>query len=352
MCSSIFTRTIVVGFLLVGSAAAQQPAESAAREQLKQGFALRKAGQCREALPHFIESFQMVPLPKTLLNLADCEEHLGQFVDAAERWRQAHDLAEAAGDAPTMEEAAHRLEELLPRVPRLTITLTSGAPASAHVLCDGIELAADALGVPRPSDAGRHTIEVRADGYEPKVFDVAIGEREALRLDVEPGPKWAPVPLEPSPSQSAPPPPSADAAPPPRSFGMGPPARDSGRPEKGAAFYLGLGAGALGAASLSFGLIEGLTADGDHKSALQACNGACQSSMSAQHDQAHAYDAATLANVGFVAGGVLVITSLALLIVPRIRPPSGHARTPGLLWPALTPLVGQGSRGVALEASW
>jgi hypothetical protein len=360
MHTSILARLIATGLLLVGSASAQESIDlSTAREHLKDGFALRKAGQCAEAVPHFVESFRLLPQPKVLLNLADCEERLGRFVDAEGHWVQAHHLAEALADAAMAEEAAHRLEELAPRIPRLTIALTPGAPPSSHVVRDGVELGAASLGVSLPCNGGRHTIEVRAEGYEPKVFEVTLGERETTRVDVEPGPRWQPAEpsVEPAP---LPPQPAAltqdsasAAAPPPR---VEPPVHDSGRIDPRVALYLGLGAGALALASFGFGAAEGLAANSDHQSALNACNGDCGMSQTALRDQTSAQNAATLANVGFVAGAVVGVTSVALLVIPLLHSTSarGVAGTrPRRRFPPLpVPLVGQSFRGMGIESQW
>jgi hypothetical protein len=351
---------VAAGVLKMGPADAQGPDDpAAARERLKEGFMLRKAGSCADALPLFLESFRLAPQPKALLNLADCEERLGHFIDAEGHWAQARDVAGAQGNAALQQEAADRLAELGPRMPRLTIALAAGAPPSSRVLRDGVEFAPGSLGVPLPCDGGRHTIEVRAEGYEPKVFEVALTERDATRIDVEPGPRWQPADAAPGSPQAAALPDALEKVLPPalaRPQEVRSTAHDPGRAGHEAPFYVGLGIGTLGMASIGLGVVEGVSAVNDHQSALDACHGSCGSSAVAQSDQTSAQHAATWANVGFVAGGALLATSVALIFIPSATASSArpaavsHPGRPS--WPVVAPLVGATWRGIALGASW
>lgn len=357
MGPSFLARMIAVGCLLVGSAAAQTPtAPISAREHLQQGFALRKAGQCVEAIPHFLESFRLVPQPKTLLNLADCEERLGYLADAEEHWMRARDLAISAANAAVEQEAVDRLDELAPRVPHLTIALASRAPSSSRVHFDGVDFPTASLNVPLSCNLGRHSIEVVAEGYEPKVFEVALREKDAVRTEVEPGPQLQPADVrvastpQPSPrlQDSTP-----CATPAPR---IEAPVRDSRRTDRGIVSYVGLGVGAFGVASLGLGIVEGLLATNDHRNALNACNRACAQSPLAESYQNSAYSAATLSNVGFVASGALVAASIGLLLLPAFNSPhtnSAPAAQANSLFPVLpVAVVGRSLRGVGFEGQW
>ena len=66
--------------LLLAASAIRAPARAAdstgAVEELKEGYALKQAGNCRDAVRHFARSLQLNPTPKALLNLADCERRL------------------------------------------------------------------------------------------------------------------------------------------------------------------------------------------------------------------------------------------------------------------------------------
>lgn len=345
----------------------ESPAETASlsQELLKKGFSLRKAGRCAEALPHFFASLRLLPQPKTLLNLADCEEQLGLFVEAGQHWRQAADLAQDGGDAAMQREALDRLTELAPRIPYLTIVVVPSAPSSSHVLHDGIDVASASLGVPVACDAGRHTIEVRAEGYVTRVFEVLLSERESKRVDVEPGPQSQAADRVSEPPARSPPSPapapvvalvSGAVGSTPRPALAGRTARSEPTPAgRAPVLYAGLAAGVLGVAGLGLGVIEGLTAQNDHKSALADCNGDCATSQAAQDEQSSGRRAATIANVGFAGGATLGIASIALFAI-ALAPSSSGAIPPTTskdVYPTtLLPLVGRNFGGIGVQRAW
>jgi hypothetical protein len=118
--------------------------------------------------------------------------------------------------------------------------------------------------------------------------------------------------------------------------------------------YLGLGAGALGLATLSFAAIEGVMAESDHRNALRACNGDCAKSMTAQRDQSSAQHDATLANVGFAAGGVLGVASAVLLLslLPPAPPRPGVSVTGRRFTITLVPVVTRDVLGLGIGQTW
>src|SRR5262249_32162358 len=71
----------------------------AARAQLREGYTLKGQGKCNEAIPHFLESIRLDRQPKTLLNLADCEEKVGKYIAAQTHIVEARDLARTQGAA-------------------------------------------------------------------------------------------------------------------------------------------------------------------------------------------------------------------------------------------------------------
>src|SRR5579859_4130777 len=91
MRSVLAPAVVVASLLLAGVACAGDPA--AAREQLKQGYALKEAGRYEEAIPHLLESERLDPQPKTLINLAECQGKTGLLVEAEENLVAARDMA-------------------------------------------------------------------------------------------------------------------------------------------------------------------------------------------------------------------------------------------------------------------
>src|SRR5690242_18831309 len=109
----------VAFFISLPTTALAQGDAAVAREQLKEGVELRKRGLYDEALKHLIESQRLDPEAKTLINLADCEEHLGRLTDALRDWLRARDLATTEKNEPIFIEAQNRLVDLEKRMPKL-----------------------------------------------------------------------------------------------------------------------------------------------------------------------------------------------------------------------------------------
>jgi tetratricopeptide (TPR) repeat protein len=315
-----------------------------ALDALRRGVALRKQGEFAKAVVLLTESFRLDPNVKALLNLADCEEHVDRLLDAEQHWIQARDLAEGQGQAAIRDEAVARLDALEPRIPRLAILLAPGAPSSSHVRRDDVEVPAGLLSVALPVDPGRHLVEVWADGRDKAVIEVVLVEREARRVEVEPGLALPPQGSPPSTPTDPPPPPVLPTADAP-----GTPAEPS-RGE-GPLFYGGAGAVALGLAGLAVGTVTAILAQGEHRDALEDCGADCASSPAAQALQKQARTVATLSTTSFVAGSVLMASGGVAVTVACVR--ANRSAPPGPLPAAsVTPVVGANLAGALLELRW
>lgn len=320
-------RLVPAALLMSSLALAQAVDPAAAREQLKQGFALKQQGKYAEALPHLLESLRLDPQVKTLMNLADAEEHLGKLVDASRHWIQARDKAASAGDDAARGETAKRLSAVEARMPKLTIVLKGITPDKATVKRDAVVLGAISLGVALPSDPGAHVILVEAAGMESRTFDVTLKEGESRTVEVGPGPKVtaaAPVPAAtasssatPSAAPPAPAPPAAQPAPPAPASDASPP----GRTQRIAGLVsAGVGVVALGVAGIEF-----LSANGKHDDALSHCSGnTCDAQAFSLQDDARS--AARLGNVFAVVGGLFLVGG-GVLVFTAPRGESGASAT-------------------------
>jgi hypothetical protein len=319
-----------------GVAPARDPA--AAREELKEGYALRQEARWAEAIPHLVESVRLDPQAKALLNLADCEEHVGRFVDAEQHWVSARDLAEGPSAASVRDEASRRLAALTMRMPRLTVLLAPGAPADAQVSRDGAVLAPGSLGLALSADPGRHVVEVASRGRRPGRVEVVLSEGEAATVQVEPGAPLVPEPTAPSP----PLPPSSLPVRMPDAGDL--PATPASAPSPLPA--LAWTAAILGAGGLTLGVVEGLRAESQHDNAVAACHGKCTASPEAQSLQADARSSASLSTAGFIGGGVLAASSVVLFLLPPHRAARSHAR-----W-QWAPFAGPRGGGVAAATTF
>ncbi len=178
--------------LLQTGAAAQEQGERAAAEVLfEQGREAMAAGDYDEACAKFEASMALDSAPGTLMNLGNCEEQRGNIASAWERYVAAQ--RELPSSDRRRDFAAEKVQELEPRVPKLTITIASSAPEGTQVRRDDIDLTGS-VGVALPLDPGTYEITASAEGYNDHTFDVELGLGETLELEVHPGEELPPEP--------------------------------------------------------------------------------------------------------------------------------------------------------------
>ena len=320
--------------LLIAAAAAPAHAQAdaaVAREQLKEGSELRKAGKYADAVPHLVESFRLDPQSRTALNLADCEEHVGKLVDAEKHWVAARDRATAESSERARTEAEKRLGQLEPRLPKLTIRVAPGTPADAHVLLDGTELGRVSLGVGLPTDPGAHAVVVRAGGHEDQRFDTTLVEGQAVTLDVTAGAASAAGAAAPAvaPGPQAPATTTPDAITTP----------SDGSTKRTIGFVVG-GVGIVG---LGVGTYLAVNAISLHHQSDSACVGGCNSHGADLESQA--ITSANIANVAFGVGIVGLGVGAFLVLT------SGGASSPAPAT-AFAPIVGPRGGGIGWRGTW
>lgn len=167
-------------FVLVAPAAMASDAETLFRE----GRKAIQAGDYPTGCAKFAESEKLEPAPGTLLNLADCEEHLGRFSKSAEHYRLA-----ASGfpkNDPRRKLAMERAQTLDARVGRLTLKL-GNVPPGTVVRRDGADLPTSALGREEPADPGDVEIVVVASGRRDRSYKVHVDEGKPTIVVLEAG---------------------------------------------------------------------------------------------------------------------------------------------------------------------
>ena len=199
-------QSLVTAILIGAPASARAQAtdtQAMAGEQFERGSALRDKGDCKHALPFFRTSQGLDPSRGTLLNLAFCEEKLGQVAGALWHLQQiAPPFAATDGRLAIM---TNQIKALLPRIAHLRIALGPGAPAGTVVTLDDIPLAASSLGVAVPVDPGAHTLIVRAPGTLDRRYDrVRLDEGQSEAITVSPGARVDPTPPPPRVPEPAP----------------------------------------------------------------------------------------------------------------------------------------------------
>lgn len=314
------SQLLVASALCAASAQAQPQDTAAAREHLKQGYALKIENQCAEAIPHFVESQRLDPQAKTLINLAECEETLVRLVDAQNHLVQARDRAREQAGEVLLKIAEERLAAVEKKMPLLTISLAPGTLAGVTILRDGVLLGEASLRMPLPIDPGAHVVTVRAPGFE-RTYDVALQEGE--RRTVEVGGSPAPEPKQSETGAST----KATAA-------ERPPA---GGPNRVPAYVVG----AVGVAGLGVGAYFGLKASSMWSDAKAQCAGGCSPDAPAQSVRSDARSAATLSTAAFLVGGAAVAGALVLFFTAG---PGKPAAKVSVL--RLTPALGPGGLGM------
>jgi hypothetical protein len=299
------------------TAMAQGPS---ARSELEQGYTLRKQGNFVDALPHLLQSYRLDAQLKTLINLADCEEHVGKLVDAMRHWSEA--LAQAAHDgaADIEDEARRRVAVLGERIPRLTLDVVPGpagsSPPALRVVLDSSSLAPTSVGVPLQADPGRHAIVVLADGYDDQSFDVILKAGDRVHLPIAPGPRHS---VPPNVAPHAPPERSASAL-----GWLGP---------------VGVGVGVVG---LGVGAYFGVRAMREQHDA-NCPNNVCQAGIGRADVLRSANADAAASTVSFVAGGILVAGGLTFWWLAPATP-TGRI--------SIEPAISDHAAGCALSGAW
>jgi hypothetical protein len=299
---------------------------AAAADQLyKEARTLAQKGSYAEACPKFQASYELERALGTLLNLADCHEHIGKTASAWAEWNEAIDLAKRNKDDRRVKFATKRRNEIEPKLARLKVEVTNPV-ASLSVYRNQSQLADATYNTALPIDPGEHEISVRRGDQVLKREAVTTkqGETATVSFDLKAIDEATPAvetPLPP-PTTTAPPP-SATTAPPP------PTAAPSSSSQKTIGFVVG-GAGVL-ALLVAGGLeVAALSKKSKADEPDQCVNNYCSPNGFKTVD-----DAKNLATIGqwVGIGGVLLTAVGATLILTSPSseaPKTGRAQRPRL----------------------
>jgi hypothetical protein len=277
------------------TASAQTRNPAVATELFNAGRDLMKAGNFAAACPKLAASLTLDPKVGTMARLAECEEKVGQIVNARAHWSQAVNLARAEHDdrLPLVESEFKLLDAV---VPKLDVELGANPPAGASLHLDGTDLGFATFGIPIPIGPGTHSVTVTAQGKQDWTRSLEAQANGAVtRLDVPalvdaPGPKPAvatPV-NEPAAPMSVPP---------------------SSRPLRTVAFVTG-GAGvvALGV-GIAFTFVAKTKLDDSNRDGCGPNNACTQPGFGERNDARTAGD---LSTGFFIAGGVLAAAGVTI----------------------------------------
>ncbi len=204
----------MAALLCTPAAHAQNNNAASAQALFDQGRQAMAEEKYEAACGYFDESNRLDPAVGTQFNLALCERKRGRVASSWALYRAVlQQLAPNDRRRPAAERAVAELEAVLPR---LTISVTEGAPAEAKAYRNETELTQSMRGIALPVDPGVYVLRLEAPGHVPGEVSVEVALSENKSVTLELG-EAEPAAVETSPALPAPstaPAASADALPP------------------------------------------------------------------------------------------------------------------------------------------
>lgn len=195
----------LLGTTLLTAPALAQPSEAdvrAARELFVDAEHDEDAARWADAYDKFVRVAAVKLTAGVRYHLALCQEKLGKLATALDGFHDAQKQAQADGASDVLRLVGKQLEELEPRVPRLTVHVVPPVD-DAVVRLDGTALASSLLGVAIPLDPGTHTVEASAPSPAPAKATIKMGERDVTSIDLQLGEPQPPAPPSPAPTPSS-----------------------------------------------------------------------------------------------------------------------------------------------------
>jgi hypothetical protein len=169
--------TAAIGLADTGDPAAAEALFRAGREHVE-------AGDWANACPLFVESNRLDFALGTLMNLAACEENVGELANAWQRYREVLDSLPSTDDRRAfVAESVARLERLVPRLTVVLPVLVQGT----IVRRDDVDLRGASIGADLPVDPGEHSIVVEAPGRTTRRYAVQLVAGQRLTVHAEVG---------------------------------------------------------------------------------------------------------------------------------------------------------------------
>jgi hypothetical protein len=306
---------------LAAQARADMAQETLAETLYQAGVDHIRAGDYASACPKLAESHKADPAGGTVLLLAICYEKLGKTASAWIKFKEALAMARADRRADREKKAREHLEELEPRLSRVTVAMPDEVRTlpGFTVEVDGTQVPTISKSWTMPVDRGEHRVDARATGRVPWSGRVTLesdGQREVVDV-----PLLEPLPDDPSPPTTPP----KHATPPPSPAPVAkPPERDAqptarpGRAQRTSAVVVG----SVGLAAMGVGSYFGVRAIRKDDEARKLCpERSCSDPDGvALSDEAMAHG--TRANGLLIAGGTVLATGVVLYLTA----PSGTKR--------------------------
>ena len=284
------------------------------------GRDLLKAKKYAEACPKLAESLRIDPAVGTMLYLADCYEKNGQTASAWSMFTDAVAAAQQANQGERALKAKLRVQNLVPKLVRMSITLApeNQGVEGLEIKRDGLLVGAALLGAAVPVDPGNHTIDVTAPGKKPWSGTATVPTKAGSSISfvvpkLEDLPVLAPEP-PPTPTVTA----TATVAPAPTPTVVvtaPPPPPPPPPPPDYTVRNVGLVVGGVGIAGVAVASALGLTAKAKNDEALQKyCDGGFCTDQAGIDLTTEAKTLSIGSTVAFIVSGAVLATGVGLVV--------------------------------------
>jgi hypothetical protein len=297
--ASILPLAAIVALASAPARADEAADIAAARILGEDGLALADAGSCDKAVEKLDRAERLHHAPTTAGRLGECEIQMGRLVSGTEHLRRVTREPLAPAAPPIFVDAVARarslLEQTLPRIPVLRISVRAPVGTRFVVTVDGDPVPDAVVDNDRPADPGPHTIRVAAYGFtaSPRNVTLTEGETKIVSLQLDPDPRV----VSPAVSPAAAPVGDIDDRP-----------SSSGATTAG---FVALGLGALGlAAGVGAGTVVAL----ESADLSSSCGPSRVCPPGKQSEIASAKTWATVSTTGFILAGVGLGTGLIILL--------------------------------------
>ena len=195
-------RTALAIIVTAASTAWGQSAadKATARQLATQGIQFYQQGKHAEALDLLQRAEQLYDAPVHLIYIARTQAALGKLVEASETYRRLvrTDLPAGAPQAfkDAVSDAQKELQQLEPKVPSLRIDVSPADIKGLQLKIDGEILSSVVIGINRPTNPGKHTVEAAAANYDTATASVELSAsgKQTVTLQMRPRP-GAPAPV-------------------------------------------------------------------------------------------------------------------------------------------------------------
>lgn len=174
---------VILGVLLIALTPATAAAEAdreAARQRFLRGVELIQQERWEEGLEEFRESYELSPTQSALFNHALCLRLLRRYAEAMEVLTEYRRLYADSVPASRLAEVEREIATIRELVGRLEVQL--GGASSAEVYIDNERAGHAPTTEPLIVAPGRHSVEVRAPGFQPYRQSIALSSGEDITL--------------------------------------------------------------------------------------------------------------------------------------------------------------------------